>query len=116
MTRKEAHARKNLRFSIYARNNAERWYEDYTVQQMTWLWEHEHIMWSKPMIELGERETNKYIEFTPKGRRWFNWYSCTLWEYFKYYILHTVWWSVKWHQLRIAMRHHYDWQDYANVD
>ena len=116
MTRKEAHARKDIRFSFYARQNATRWYQDYNVYQMTWLWEHNHIQWSKPMVELGENPNNKYIEFTERGKKWYNWYSCSLWQYIKYYILRTVWWKIKWQNLRIKMGHHYDWQDYVGLN
>jgi hypothetical protein len=116
MTRKEAHQRKNLRLSFYARHNANTWYEDYTPEQMTWLWEHKHIQWSKPMAEFGESEYRKYIEFTNKGRKWHNWYSCSLWQYIKYYVIRVSWWKSQWCKIRIKMGHHYAWQEYSDLD
>lgn len=116
MTRKQAHQRKNLRLSFYARSEATRWYNDYTIEQMTWLWDNNHIQWSKPMLNLGESDKKRYIEFTKKGRKWHNWYSCSLWVYIKYYAIQVGWWRYKWQRLRIAMGHHYDWQDYLGMN
>ena len=116
MTRKEAHQRRNLRTSLYARHKTEDWYKDYSLEQMRWLWGHKHIQWSEPMIELGERKNDTYLEFTEKGRKWHNWYSCTLLEYIKYYIIRIGWWRSQWQKLRIKCGHHYDWQDYAGVN
>lgn len=118
MTRKEAHQRKNLSFSFYARNREVMWYQDYSDEQLIWLFSHKHIQWSNPMVNLGENEKDTYIEFTEKGRKWHDWYSCTLWQYIKYYIIKVGWWKFQWQKLRIKCGHHYDWQDYvgANID
>lgn len=86
MNRKQAHQRKS-RFSFYNRNVSAQWVEDYTVEQLKWLWDNKHIEFSKPLYDLGEGDYKKYIKFTKKGRRWHNWYSCTFKEHVKYYII-----------------------------
>lgn len=112
MTRKEAHQRKDLSTNIYGRSSIERWYNDYTDAQMSWLWEHGHIEYSEPMVHLGERPEQKYIAFTPKGRRWNDWYSMPTWFWFKYKVLRYGYLKYKWHSLRIACGHKYEWMNY----
>lgn len=86
MNRKQAHQRKS-RFSFYNRNTATQWYIDYTTEQLTWLWDNKHIEFDNPLYNLGETDNKKYIQFTKKGRRWHNWYSCSFKDYVKYYII-----------------------------
>lgn len=111
MTRKEAHNRKD-KWSLYGRNTNNQWYLDYTVEQMTWLWDNEHIQWSKPMYHLGETDNHKYIEFTKKGREWFDWYSMSFKDYLKYKVFRWIAIRSTWYRFRIACGHHYDWQEY----
>jgi len=86
MNRKQAHQRKN-RYSYYNRNSSTQWADDYTAEQLKWLWDNKHIEFSNPLYDLGETDNQKYIKFTKKGRRWRNWYSCSFKEYIKYYII-----------------------------
>lgn len=114
MNRKEAHNRKD-KWSLYGRNTATQWYLDYTAEQMTWLWDHEHIMWSKPMYHLGETDREKYIQFTDKGREWFDWYSLTFGQYLKYKVFRWVDIKCAWQRFRIKCGHRYAWQEYDYV-
>mgnify|MGYP006391984225 CR=1 FL=1 len=67
MNRKQAHQRKN-RYSYYNRNSSTQWADDYTAEQLKWLWENKHIEFSNPLYDLGETDNQKYIKFTKKGR------------------------------------------------
>ena len=124
MTRKEAFLRKGEKAfdfcstSLYNRSNATRWYEDYNVYQMTYLWDHNYITWSKPMIHLGERETEKYIEFTKTGQKWREWYTLSHWDWFKYNVLGYMFWLYKvYYPIRKHIfRKSYPWEGYENVD
>lgn len=86
MNRKQAHQRKS-RFSFYNRNVSAQWEEDYTKEQLKWLWDNKHIEYDNPLYHLRETDNKKYIKFTKKGRRWHNWYSNSFKEYVKYYII-----------------------------
>lgn len=86
MNRKQAHQRKT-KFSFYNRHTSTQWADDYTEEQLKWLWDNKHIEFSKPLYDLGERGYKKYIQFTKKGRRWHDWYSNSFKEYVKYYII-----------------------------
>ena len=55
-------------------------------------------------------------EFTKKFRRVYNFMTTPFWLWVKIYVLNFYWFKHKWHQLRIACGHHYDWQDYEGVD
>lgn len=88
MNRKQAHQRKI--FSFYNRHEVKQWGEDYTAEQLKWLWDNKHIEYDKPLYHLGENDNQKYIKFTKKGQRWRNWYSCSFKEYIKYYVTGNV--------------------------
>ena len=92
MSRRRAFMRNGKKhfISLYNRNSYSQWYKDYSLIQMKWLWEHKMIKWSEPMIYLGESVKQKYIEFTEKGKKWNHWYSCTLFEYFYYYVFYSI--------------------------
>lgn len=55
-------------------------------------------------------------EFTTKFRRVYNFMVTPFWLWVKIYVLNFYWFEHKWHQLRIACGHHYDWQDYEGVN
>lgn len=73
MKRKEAFKCKDSCF-FGNRYPVERWYIAFNYCQMTWLWQHNMIKWSKPLIKYGEKSNNKYIEFTKRGKLWNEWY------------------------------------------
>lgn len=89
MNRKQAHQRKT-KFSFYNRHTSTQWADDYTDEQLKWLWENKHIEYDNPLYHLGETDYKKYIKFTKKGQRWHNWYSCSLKEYIEYYVLFNI--------------------------
>ena len=55
-------------------------------------------------------------EYTKKFTMIYDWYTTPLKLYIKYYVLRYTWFIAKWHQFRIWCGHHYDWQDYTNVN
>ena len=55
-------------------------------------------------------------EFTNMFRRVYNFMANPFWIWFKIYVLNFYWFEHKWQQFRIACGHHYDWQDYANIN
>lgn len=124
MTRKEAFIRKGetphefITTSMYNRANATRWYRDHTPEQMTYLWTHGYIMWDKPMVQLGERETDKYIVYTDLGRKWREWYTMSHWDWMKYHVFGYMFWLYKvYYPIRKHIfRKPYPWEGNENVD
>lgn len=117
MKRKEAFNLKDCYF-FGNRYPVDNWYTTFNVKQMTWLWEHGMIQWSKPIIEIGESPNTKFIEFTKRGRLWNEWYF-DWWFFIKKHIFRVYDIRRLWRKLRIKMGHHYEWQDYeipANLD
>ena len=120
MTRKEAFIRKGetphkfITTSMYNRANATKWYKDHTPEQMTYLWQHGYIIWSKPISELHEPENVKYIEYTESGCKWREWYTMSYWDWFKYNILGYMFWLYKvYYPIRkYIFRKPYPWEGY----
>lgn len=112
MNRKQAHQRKNIKSNWYKRHRIEKWQEDYIQEQLDWLFKNGHIQMSDPMVRLGERETDQYIQFTNEGCKWYDWYQCGPLDYFLVFIIKKYWWRRKWQALRIKLGHRYPWQDY----
>lgn len=121
MTRKEAFLRKGetaFKFcgiSIYNRANIERWYEDYNVYQMNYLWDYDYIEFSKPIVNLGESPNQKFVQFTKSGLRWREWYTMSHWDWIKYNVLGKMFWLYKvWYPLRkFIFRKPCPWEGYS---
>lgn len=92
MSKRKAFMRNGKKYfiTLYNRNLYSQWYKDYNIFQMKWLWDHKMIKWSEPMVNLGESAKQKYIEFTKKGKKWNQWYSCTLKDYLYYYVIYPI--------------------------
>ena len=120
MKRKEAFLRKGetaykfCTISLYNRNNATRWYKDYTEEQMKYLWDHDYIMYTTPIYRLGESDNNKYIQFTESGLRWREWYTMSHWDWIKYHVFGKMFWL---YRVYYPIRKHifrkpYPWEGY----
>ena len=124
MIRKEAFLRNGEKAfdfcsaSLYNRASIERWYKDYDVYQMTYLWDYDYIEWSKPMVNLGESPNQKFIQFTKSGLRWREWYTMSHWDWIKYHIFCKMFWLYKvYYPIRKHIfRKPYPWEGYENVD
>ena len=116
--RKGETAHKFCSCKMYHRGSERRWIEDHTIEAMNWLWKHKMIQWSEPYIQLGERPTEKFIEYTKLGEKIRAFYECSYWQYFKYYILNKTFWKYKvYYPIMIhVFGKHYDWQDYKNYN
>ena len=120
MKRKEAFLRKGEKIfsynfgTTYNRANVNRWYFDHTPEQMTYLWDHNYIEWSKPMVNLGECPDHKFIQFTKSGARWREWYEMSHWDWIKYHVLGYMFWK---YRVYYPIRKHifrkpYPWEGY----
>ena len=69
-----------------------------------------------PHIEFVQDYSEDCYEFTKKFRRIYNFIITPFWLWMKLYVFH--WHIVEhfWHKLRIKCGHHYDWQDYEDID
>lgn len=114
MNRKQAHQRKDLKYSFYCRNKKSEWLKDYTEEQFYWLVDHGHLEPSEPMVHYGERPDEEFMRFTKKGRRWYNWYTLTFWRWFKIFVLRVYDIRRLWQAFRIKCGHHYPWQNIEN--
>lgn len=85
MNAKQAHTSD----ALYIRETPTQFSIDYTLEQMRWLWIHDHIEWTKAYPENGDKPGVRfYIQFTKKGllyhilysRKFTNWFSL----YFKF--------------------------------
>ena len=114
--RKGEAAHKFSSSTMYNRGPESRWKTDHTLEVMNWLWKHKMIQWSEPDIKLGESSTERFIVYTKLGRKIRNWYECSYWQYFKYYILNKTFWEYKvYYPIMINIfKKHYDWLDYEN--
>ena len=110
MNRKQAHQRKN-KYSIYCRGERSVWLDDYTNDQFVWLLTNGHLKWSEPMVHLGESPDERFFAFTKKGRRWYDWYTLTFWQWLKVYVFRVYYLRHLWQCFRIKCGHRYPWQD-----
>ena len=83
------------------RRPARVFYENYSNDQLSYLWEHKYIRFSNPIEECFENKKESFIEFTPKGKKWRIWYTMPRWKYIKIYILKKYWWQHKLQNLLI---------------
>ena len=117
ITRKQAFMRNGKKHFVplYNRASEKVWNNDYTPEQMEWLWNHKMIEYTDKFP--GESMFYKYIQFTKKGLKWNRWYSCTLREYCYYYVFNIPAFKRFYQKFMIKVFHkHYDWQDYVGVN
>lgn len=116
MKRREAFMPKGgFRATSSNRMSVDRWYENYTEEQIIYLSRGGYLEACIPYKTLDGDINKQYFCFTKAGVRWMFYYEVgNFWKWLYYMTIPKIEWY--WRRLRIKCGHRYPWQDYADVD